>query len=64
MTLITVFVILLMLLLGSVFTTQLLVDVHDQSAASEHRRFESYLLADVEPMYTSTSTSMSKASTP
>ena len=46
MTLITVFVILLMLLLGSVFTTQLLVDVHDQSAASEHRRFESYLLAD------------------
>ena len=44
-TLITVFVILLLLLLGSVFTMQLLVDVQTEGAAAAHRRYESYRLA-------------------
>ena len=45
-TLITVFVILLLLLLGSVLTMWRLVEVQTEATASEHRRYESYRLAD------------------
>ena len=45
-TLITVFVILLLLLLGSVLTMWRLVEVQTEATASEHRRHESYRLAD------------------